>query len=73
MPGRSEINHGFAYDDQGEVDILLSPFFDPIWEYDNSVESYIARILFQLTETIDEQRPKGHWFIISFSGYFSSG
>ncbi|KAL0915716.1 hypothetical protein M5K25_013169 [Dendrobium thyrsiflorum] len=60
-----EIDHEFFYNNQGEVDILLSPFFDPNWEYDDSVESYFDRILYQLTETIEEQRLKGHWFIAS--------
>ncbi|KAH0471037.1 hypothetical protein IEQ34_000760 [Dendrobium chrysotoxum] len=59
-----EIDHGFAYNNQGEVDILLSTFFDSNWEHDDSVEDYVDRILFQLTETIDEQRPKEHWLIV---------
>ncbi|KAL0909146.1 hypothetical protein M5K25_023678 [Dendrobium thyrsiflorum] len=52
-----EVDHGFLYDSQGRVDILLSPFFDPNWEIEDTVDDYVDRILYQLTETIDEQRP----------------
>ncbi|KAL0903768.1 hypothetical protein M5K25_028171 [Dendrobium thyrsiflorum] len=59
-----KIDHGFVYNNQGEVDILSSPFFDPNWEHDDSVEDCVDRILYQLTKTIEEQRPKEHWFIV---------
>ncbi|KAH0466458.1 hypothetical protein IEQ34_003696 [Dendrobium chrysotoxum] len=35
------------------------------WEHDDSVEDYVDRILFQLTETIDEQKSMEPWFIAS--------
>ncbi|KAL0916413.1 hypothetical protein M5K25_013921 [Dendrobium thyrsiflorum] len=59
-----EVDNGFMYDSQGRVDILLSPFFDPNGEIEDTVDDYVDRILFQLTETIDEQRPAGQWRIV---------
>ncbi|PKU71438.1 hypothetical protein MA16_Dca004280 [Dendrobium catenatum] len=60
-----EVDHGFANNSQGQIDILQSPFFDPDWEFEDSVESYVDRILYHLAEMIDKQRPTGHWQIVS--------
>ncbi|PKU83088.1 hypothetical protein MA16_Dca007759 [Dendrobium catenatum] len=62
-----EVDHGFAYNAQGEIDILLSPFYEPDWEYDGTVERYVNRIFYCLTETIDLQRPRTLWFLIGHS------
>ncbi|KAH0450382.1 hypothetical protein IEQ34_021074 [Dendrobium chrysotoxum] len=59
-----EVDHEFAYNAQGEIDILLSPFFDPHWDYEDSVESYVDHILYHLVEIMDVQRPTGHWQIV---------
>ncbi|PKU66037.1 hypothetical protein MA16_Dca009113 [Dendrobium catenatum] len=59
-----EADHGFAYNSQGQIDILQSPFFDPDWEFKDFVEDYIDRILIHLAETIDEQRPSGQWQLV---------
>ncbi|KAL0906882.1 hypothetical protein M5K25_025412 [Dendrobium thyrsiflorum] len=50
-----EQDHGFVYDDQGQVDILNSPFFDINPEVDPTVEEYVDRIVFTLTAAIDDQ------------------
>ncbi|KAL0913260.1 hypothetical protein M5K25_016707 [Dendrobium thyrsiflorum] len=36
-----EVDHGFVYDDQGLVDILQSPFFNPNPEVDNTVKNIL--------------------------------
>ncbi|PKU62334.1 hypothetical protein MA16_Dca021915 [Dendrobium catenatum] len=58
-----DVDHGFAYNAQGEIDILYSPFYEPDWEYDESVKRYINRILYCLAGTIDLQKPKTPWLI----------
>ncbi|PKU77951.1 hypothetical protein MA16_Dca011571 [Dendrobium catenatum] len=60
-----EVDHGLAYNALEEIDILRSPFYEPDWEYDESVEDYVNRILYCLAETIDLQKPKTRWLIIS--------
>ncbi|PKU83398.1 hypothetical protein MA16_Dca016507 [Dendrobium catenatum] len=59
-----EVDHGLAYNALGEIDILRSPFYEPDWEYDESVEDYVNRILYCLSKTIDLQKPKTPWLII---------
>ncbi|PKU84521.1 hypothetical protein MA16_Dca003034 [Dendrobium catenatum] len=65
-----EVDHGFAYNALGEIDILRCPFYKPDWEYDESVEDYINRILYCLAETTDLQKPKTHWLLIGRSTPF---
>ncbi|PKU70264.1 hypothetical protein MA16_Dca019242 [Dendrobium catenatum] len=62
-----KVDHDFAYNDRGEIDILLSPFYDPDWEYDEMVERYVKRILYSLAHTIDLQKPKTPWHLIGRS------
>ncbi|KAI0511557.1 hypothetical protein KFK09_012187 [Dendrobium nobile] len=59
-----EVDHGFAYNPLGDIDILHSPFYEPDWEYDESVEDYVNRIIYCLAETIDLQKTKMLWLII---------
>ncbi|PKU77344.1 hypothetical protein MA16_Dca026288 [Dendrobium catenatum] len=59
-----EVDHGFAYNERGEIDILISPFYEPDWEYDETVERYVKRILYCLVETIDLQKPKTPWLLV---------
>ncbi|KAI0524055.1 hypothetical protein KFK09_003419 [Dendrobium nobile] len=59
-----EVDHGFAYNDRGEIDILLSPFYEPNWEYDETAERFVKRILFCLAHTIDLQKPKMPWLLV---------
>ncbi|KAI0495192.1 hypothetical protein KFK09_025342 [Dendrobium nobile] len=62
-----KVDHGFAYNSQGKIDILQSLFFDPDWEIEDTVDNYVDRILFHLVETIDEQRPSGQLQIVGHS------
>ncbi|PKU66064.1 hypothetical protein MA16_Dca017385 [Dendrobium catenatum] len=66
------VDHGFAYNDRGEIDIFLSPFYDPDWEYNETVKRYVKRILYCLAETIDLQKPKMPWLLIGRSTPSSS-
>ncbi|PKU68100.1 hypothetical protein MA16_Dca027757 [Dendrobium catenatum] len=59
-----EVDHGFAYNDRGEIDIHLSPFYDPNWEYDETVERYVKRILYCLAKMIDLQKTKTPWLLV---------
>ncbi|KAL0922105.1 hypothetical protein M5K25_006067 [Dendrobium thyrsiflorum] len=59
-----EIDQGFVEDAQGQTDILRSPFFDIRWGYDQSVEDYIDRILYQLTLSIKEHIRPDRWQIV---------
>ncbi|PKU72154.1 hypothetical protein MA16_Dca006747 [Dendrobium catenatum] len=61
------VDHGFAYNAQGEIDILLSPFYEPDWEHDGTVERYVNRIIYFLAVTIELQRPRTLWFLIGRS------
>ncbi|KAL0909034.1 hypothetical protein M5K25_023556 [Dendrobium thyrsiflorum] len=60
-----ELDHGFVYDDQGQVDILKSPFFDVNLEIDHTVEEYVDGIIFSLASTIYEQLSSVQWRIVS--------
>ncbi|KAL0922082.1 hypothetical protein M5K25_006044 [Dendrobium thyrsiflorum] len=59
-----EVDHGFVFDDQGQTDILRSPFFDLNLNEDESVEDYVDRILFTLVPSIEEHIPTSHRKII---------
>ncbi|KAL0919533.1 hypothetical protein M5K25_011632 [Dendrobium thyrsiflorum] len=60
-----EVDHDFVFDDQGQTDILGSPFFDLNLDVDDSVEGFVDRILFTLVPSIEEHIPIGHWKIVS--------
>ncbi|PKU84472.1 hypothetical protein MA16_Dca002985 [Dendrobium catenatum] len=62
-----EVDHRFAYNTQGEIDILLSPFYDPDWEYEESMKSYVNRILYCLAKRIEYQQPKEPWLLVGRS------
>ncbi|KAI0496634.1 hypothetical protein KFK09_022955 [Dendrobium nobile] len=62
-----EVDHGLTYNAQGEIDILLSPFYELDCEYDDSMESYVNRILHCLVETIELQQPRVAWLLIGQS------
>ncbi|KAI0488944.1 hypothetical protein KFK09_028783 [Dendrobium nobile] len=59
-----EVDYGFAYDDQGNVNILHSLFFDYNPEVDNSIEEYEDRILFTLSEANDQQLAGTQWQVV---------
>ncbi|PKU80784.1 hypothetical protein MA16_Dca014622 [Dendrobium catenatum] len=59
-----EVNHDLAYNAQGEINILRSPFYEPDWEYDDLVESYVNRIIYCLAETIEILQPRAPWLLI---------
>ncbi|KAL0906464.1 hypothetical protein M5K25_024961 [Dendrobium thyrsiflorum] len=60
-----DVDHSFIYDDQGRVDILVSPFFDVPFGNNNTADEYVDRILYQLTLVIEEQIPAGRWYLVS--------
>ncbi|PKU87359.1 hypothetical protein MA16_Dca008455 [Dendrobium catenatum] len=49
-----ETEYCITWDDDGYTDIFRSTFFDVNPEIDHTIEEYVDRILFQLTEAIDE-------------------
>ncbi|KAH0458572.1 hypothetical protein IEQ34_011386 [Dendrobium chrysotoxum] len=55
---------GLVLDDQDNIDILRSPFFDVGFDYETTVEEYFGRIHIPLVDTIDDQRSKGKWTIV---------
>ncbi|KAH0457911.1 hypothetical protein IEQ34_013226 [Dendrobium chrysotoxum] len=78
-----EWDYGLVLDEDDNIDILRSPFFDVGFHFDNTVEEYFDRIHITLVDTIDDQRTKGRWTIVgrattslppvtsSFKGYFT--
>ncbi|KAL0924674.1 hypothetical protein M5K25_005524 [Dendrobium thyrsiflorum] len=58
-----ERDSGFVYNEQGFDDILRSPFLYLNPEVDNSVEEYVERIIFTLSNTIEEQLSTVQWQI----------
>ncbi|KAH0457398.1 hypothetical protein IEQ34_012713 [Dendrobium chrysotoxum] len=59
-----ELDSGFVYDHEDFVDIQQSSFFDLNLEFDNSVEDYVNRILFQLSITTEERFSGHQWLIV---------
>ncbi|KAL0920874.1 hypothetical protein M5K25_007889 [Dendrobium thyrsiflorum] len=59
------LDSGFTYDEQGFVDILHSPFFDVNLNIDGMVEEYLERIIFTLSNSIEEQIGNVQWTIIT--------
>ncbi|PKU63253.1 hypothetical protein MA16_Dca014719 [Dendrobium catenatum] len=59
-----ELDYGFAYDEQGNINILHSTF-DFNLEIDHSIEEYVDCIMFTLSEAIDEQLANVPWQIVS--------
>ncbi|KAL0915372.1 hypothetical protein M5K25_015784 [Dendrobium thyrsiflorum] len=58
------VDHGFMEDSQGRTNILRSPFFDLNLNVDDSVEDYVDRIIFTLTQVVEEHLPTGPWLIM---------
>ncbi|KAH0466250.1 hypothetical protein IEQ34_006353 [Dendrobium chrysotoxum] len=58
-----EVDHGFAYDEYGQIGILQSPFFDPGFGFDFTVEEYVERILYTLANVVEEQLSSAPWQI----------
>ncbi|PKU72036.1 hypothetical protein MA16_Dca007400 [Dendrobium catenatum] len=58
-----EVDHKFIYNSQEKVDIIQSPFFDPGFGSEGTVEEYMERILYSLTDVIEEQQTTGSWKI----------
>ncbi|PKU69534.1 hypothetical protein MA16_Dca019220 [Dendrobium catenatum] len=58
-----ERDHGFAYDFQGDIDIVRSPFFDVGFGFDHTVDDYLNRIIPTLVDIIDEQLPADDWIL----------
>ncbi|KAL0907030.1 hypothetical protein M5K25_025568 [Dendrobium thyrsiflorum] len=56
-----ELDHGFVYNDQGQVDTLKSLFFDINLEIDSTVEDYVDMIVFSLAAAIDQQLSPIQW------------
>ncbi|XP_028549561.1 NPC intracellular cholesterol transporter 1-like [Dendrobium catenatum] len=54
-------DHGFVYNHQGRVDVLISPFFDLNLEIDHIVDDYVDQILCTLETDIDEHQIPGQW------------
>ncbi|KAH0454130.1 hypothetical protein IEQ34_016054 [Dendrobium chrysotoxum] len=75
-------DYGLVLDEDDNIDILRSPFFDVGFDFDNTVEEYFDQIHITLVDTIDDQRTKGRWTILGrlttaslpdtppFRGYF---
>ncbi|KAH0433263.1 hypothetical protein IEQ34_027070 [Dendrobium chrysotoxum] len=59
-----EWDYGLVLDENDNVDILRSPFFDVGFDFDNTVEEYFDKIHITLVDTIDDQRKKGRWTIL---------
>ncbi|KAH0466838.1 hypothetical protein IEQ34_004076 [Dendrobium chrysotoxum] len=55
---------GLVLDDQDNIDVLRSPFFDVGFGYETTVEEYLERIHVTLVDTFDDQRTKGKWTIV---------
>ncbi|KAH0469090.1 hypothetical protein IEQ34_002322 [Dendrobium chrysotoxum] len=62
-----EWDYGLVLDEDDNIDILRSPFFDVGFDFDNTVEEYFDRIHITLVDTIDDQRTKGRWTILGRS------
>ncbi|PKU81516.1 hypothetical protein MA16_Dca007623 [Dendrobium catenatum] len=58
-----EWNFGYEYDNRGRVNILRSPFFDVGFNFDDTVEKYLERILPPLVEAIDDHFSVYTWII----------
>ncbi|KAI0504705.1 hypothetical protein KFK09_015658 [Dendrobium nobile] len=58
-----EVDHGFIYNSQEEIDIIQSPFFNLGFGSKGTVEEYVERILFTLADVNEEQQPTGSWKI----------
>ncbi|PKU80644.1 hypothetical protein MA16_Dca012402 [Dendrobium catenatum] len=58
-----EWNFGFEYDNRGRVNILRSPFFDVGFDFDDTVEDYLDRILPALVESIDDHFSVYTWIV----------
>ncbi|KAL0928019.1 hypothetical protein M5K25_002252 [Dendrobium thyrsiflorum] len=56
-----ERDFGIAYDDQGLIQILQSPFFDIDPEVDHTVNDYIDRILETVVLAVEEQLGAVEW------------
>ncbi|KAL0903117.1 hypothetical protein M5K25_027471 [Dendrobium thyrsiflorum] len=56
-----EQDHRFVYNDQGQIDIIKSPFFDVNPEVDQTVEDYVDRIIFSLAAAIEDQLSLVQW------------
>ncbi|KAL0913674.1 hypothetical protein M5K25_017151 [Dendrobium thyrsiflorum] len=56
-----ELDSDFVYNEQGFIDILRSPFFDLNLEVDDSVEEYVERIIFTLSNAVEEQLSIVQW------------
>ncbi|KAL0908395.1 hypothetical protein M5K25_022889 [Dendrobium thyrsiflorum] len=59
-----EVDHGFAFDQQGRTNILRSQFFDVYFSHDEIANDYIDRILYQLSLSIEEHIHPGRWIIV---------
>ncbi|KAH0453555.1 hypothetical protein IEQ34_017879 [Dendrobium chrysotoxum] len=57
-------DYGLVLDEDDNIDILRSPFFDVGFDFDDTVEEYFDRIHITLVDTIDDQRAKGRWTIL---------
>ncbi|PKU85513.1 hypothetical protein MA16_Dca003253 [Dendrobium catenatum] len=58
-----EWNFGFEYDRNGRIDILRSPFFDVGFDFDDTPEEYLDRILPTLVDSIDDHFSVYTWII----------
>ncbi|KAL0918187.1 hypothetical protein M5K25_010181 [Dendrobium thyrsiflorum] len=54
---------GFVFDEQGRTDVLGSPFFDVYFEFYETVDDYVYRILYQLSLSLEEHIRPGRWII----------
>ncbi|KAL0903646.1 hypothetical protein M5K25_028039 [Dendrobium thyrsiflorum] len=58
-----EHDHSYVFNDQGQVNILKSSFFNINLEINRTVEDYVDRIVFSLSAAIDEQLSPIQWKI----------
>ncbi|KAL0905024.1 hypothetical protein M5K25_027195 [Dendrobium thyrsiflorum] len=58
------VDHGFAYDEQGRIVVLRSPYFDPYPEWDLTIGGYLNRIRHQLAWAVEDLLPAGRWTIV---------
>ncbi|KAL0910860.1 hypothetical protein M5K25_018956 [Dendrobium thyrsiflorum] len=63
--GDPDLDAGFVFDGQGRTDILASPFFDIHFGFDETVDDYVDRILYQLTLSLEVHIQPGRWIIDS--------
>ncbi|KAL0923531.1 hypothetical protein M5K25_007591 [Dendrobium thyrsiflorum] len=63
--GDSDLDAGFVFDGQVRTDILASHFFGIHFGFDETVDDYVDRILYQLTLSLEAHIQPRRWIIDS--------